>query len=131
MDTRSDEDKGLTMSETKVGFLGVGTMGAGMALRLLGAGFPVTVWNRSAGRAEPLRAAGASLAATPAAAAADADVVIAMVADDAASRAVWTKADGALAAAKPGAILIECSTLSPVWVQELGRLAAEHGSSFL
>jgi len=119
------------MSDSKIAFLGVGTMGAGMALRLLGAGFPVTAWNRNAARAEPLRAAGATIAATAREAVAGADVAIGMVADDAASRAVWLGGDGALAAAKPGAVLIECSTLSPVWVQELGQLAAKRGCAFL
>ena len=56
-----------------VAFLGLGVMGSGMAARLLGAGVRVAVWNRSAARAEPLRAEGASVAATPAAAAADAE----------------------------------------------------------
>ena len=119
------------MGDSNIALLGVGTMGAGMALRLLGAGFPLTVWNRKAARAEPVRAAGAKVAATPAEAAAGADVVMSMVADDAASRAVWTGPDGALAAAKAGAVLIECSTVSPMWVQELGQLAAKRGCSFL
>ena len=74
----------------KIAFLGLGTMGIGMTGRLLDAGFPLTVWNRNPSRAEPLRQRGATLAATPREAAADADVVIAMVADDGASRSVWT-----------------------------------------
>jgi 3-hydroxyisobutyrate dehydrogenase len=119
------------MSDSRVALLGVGTMGCGMALRLRGAGFPLTVWNRNAARAEPVRAAGATIAATPAEAAARADAIISMVSDDAASRAVWTAPDGALAAARPGAVLIECSTVSPVWVKELGALAAQQGCSFL
>jgi len=115
----------------KVGFLGLGTMGGGMAARLLGAGFAVTAWNRNAARAEPLRAAGAAIAASPRDAAAGADVVISMVADDAASLAVWTGPDGALASARPGTILIECSTLSPSWVIDLAKLAEARGCSFL
>jgi len=119
------------MSDSKAAFLGLGTMGAGMAMRLVAAGIPLTVWNRNAARAEPFRAAGAAIAATPGEAAAEADVVIGMVADDVASRAVWTAGDGALATARPGAVLIECSTLSPAWVQELGRLASARGCAFL
>src|SRR5688572_16798475 len=111
----------------RVGFLGLGTMGGGMAARLLGASFAVTAWNRNAGRAEPLRAAGAAIAASPRDAAAGADVVISMVADDAASLAVWTGADGALSSARAGTILIECSTLSPAWVVDLAKLAEARG----
>jgi 3-hydroxyisobutyrate dehydrogenase len=115
----------------KIGFLGLGVMGTGMAARLLDAGFPVTVWNRNAGRAEPLRARGAALAASPRDAAAGADVVIAMVADDNASRAVWTGKDGAIGGLRDGAVAVECSTLSPQWVTELAALIEARGASFL
>jgi 3-hydroxyisobutyrate dehydrogenase len=115
----------------KIGFLGVGVMGSGMTTRLLDAGFPVTVWNRSATRAEPLRGKGAAIAASPREAAAAADVVIAMVADDSASRAVWTGKDGALEGLRDGAVAIECSTLSPEWVTELAGLVEARGGSFL
>src|SRR4029077_1749735 len=107
-----------------VAFLGLGVMGSGMAARLLGAGFPVVAWNRSAARAEPLRSKGATVAATPSAAAAGADVILAMVADDGASREVWRGAHGARSSARPGAIAIECSTVSPAWVDELAGAAA-------
>ena len=114
-----------------VAFLGLGVMGSGMAARLLGAGARVAVWNRSAARAEPLQAKGASVAATPAAAAADADVIVAMVADDRASREVWLGADGALAGARRGAIALECGTVSPSWVEELAREAAARAVDLL
>jgi 3-hydroxyisobutyrate dehydrogenase len=115
----------------QIAFLGVGVMGKGMAARLLGAGFEVTVWNRTADRAEPLRQAGASIAASPRRAADGADVIIGMVADDRASRSIWTGDDGGLAGARSGTLCIECSTLSPEWVLELSRLASERGCSFL
>ena len=115
----------------KIAFLGVGVMGSGMATRLLDAGFPVTVWNRNAARAEPLRGKGAAIAALPREAAATADVVIAMVADDTASRAVWTGKTGALEGFRDGAVAIECSTLSPAWVTELAGLVEARGGSFL
>lgn len=115
----------------KIAFLGVGVMGSGMATRLLDAGFPVTVWNRNAARAEPLRGKGAAIAASPREAAATADVVIAMVADDTASRAVWTGKNGALEGFRDGAVAIECSTLSPAWVTELAGLVEARGGSFL
>jgi 3-hydroxyisobutyrate dehydrogenase len=116
---------------TRVGFLGLGTMGGGMAMRLVGAGFPLRVWNRGAGRAAALRQAGAIVANSPRDAASGSEVVISMVADDGASRAVWTGPDGALAGAGRRALLIECSTLSPAWVAELSAAAAERGCTFL
>ena len=115
----------------KTAFLGLGTMGIGMSGRLLDAGLPLTVWNRNPSRAEPLRSRGATLAATPREAAAGADVVIAMLADDGASRSVWTGADGAVAGLGEGAVAIECSTLSPEWVADLAALVEDRGGAFL
>ncbi len=103
--------------------LGVGTMGLGMAKNLLKAGFEVAAWNRTRARAEPLAVAGARLAETPAEAARGASVVVAMVANDKASREAWLGDAGALAAMEPGAVAIECSTLTPAWVAELGEAA--------
>ena len=71
----------------KIGFLGLGGMGAGMAANLLKAGHQLCVWNRSPALAEPLLAQGATLAAEPQQAF-DADVVVTMLADDAATRSV-------------------------------------------
>jgi len=114
-----------------IGFLGLGVMGTGMTGRLLNAGYTLTVWNRNAARAEPLRARGATIAGTPREAAAGADAVIAMVADDNASRAVWTGPDGALEGLGQDAVAVECSTVSPEWVQELGRLVEARGAAFI
>jgi len=114
-----------------VAFLGLGVMGTGMALRLVEAGFAVTVWNRNPARTEPLQAAGAGAATSPREAAASADFIISMLADDQASRAVWLGDHGALAGAKRGAVAIECSTLSPAWVQELAGETARCGCAFL
>jgi 3-hydroxyisobutyrate dehydrogenase len=116
---------------TSLAFLGLGTMGGGMAARLVGAGFPVAVWNRSAERANRLRELGATVAASPRDAAAGADVVISMVADDEAARSVWLGPAGAVAAARHGAVLIECSTISPAWAEELGREAVTRGCSLI
>ena len=115
----------------KIAFLGLGVMGSGMTARLLGAGFPVTVWNRSPARTDAVRGKGATVAASPRDAAAGADLVMAMVADDDASRAVWTGDTGALQGLRPGAVAIECSTLSPHWVAELAELVEERGGAFL
>lgn len=116
------------MSTPRIAFLGLGLMGGGMARRLLGAGFSVTVFNRNPARAEPLAAAGARVAGSPREAAAGAEVVFSMVADDAASRAIWLGPDGAIAGAARGAVLVECSTLTVAWVQELAQAAAAAGA---
>jgi 3-hydroxyisobutyrate dehydrogenase len=114
-----------------VAVLGLGTMGSRMALRLLGSGFEVTVYNRTSSRAEALKEAGAKVAATPREAAVGADVVIAMLADDAASRSAWLGENGALAGARPGAVLVESSTLSVTWVKELAAAAEALGCALL
>jgi 3-hydroxyisobutyrate dehydrogenase len=120
-----------TTSKSSIALLGLGIMGSGMARRLLGAGFPLTVYNRNAARAEPLAAAGARSARSPREAAADADTIISMVADDAASRAVWLGENGALAGAKSGAALIECSTVSVGWINELAAAAKARGCELI
>src|ERR1700716_3059623 len=96
----------------QIAFIGLGRMGHGMAGRYLDAGFTVAVWNRSKAKAEDLIARGARWAASPADAADGADAVVTMVADDAASRAVWLGKDGAAATMKAGTLAIECSTVS-------------------
>ena len=103
-----------------VSLLGLGAMGVRMAGHLLDAGHTLTVWNRSAGPADALRQRGAAVAATPAEAAAVSEVVLSMVTDDDASRAVWTGPDGALAGLAEGAVAVESSTPTPGWVRELG-----------
>lgn len=109
-----------------IAFLGLGIMGSGMARNLMQAKHTLAVYNRTRTKAEPLAADGARLADTPFDAAQNADVIISMVADDPASRAVWVGEHGALAAAKPNTLCIDCSTLTPGWVQELAALAAAH-----
>jgi 3-hydroxyisobutyrate dehydrogenase len=116
---------------TSVALLGLGTMGSGMAQNLLKAGFALTVYNRTIAKAAPLADSGAKIASTPAEAANGAQFVISMLADDPASRAAWLGADGAVAVAAPGAILIESSTVSPEWIAELGASASARGLSLL
>jgi 3-hydroxyisobutyrate dehydrogenase-like beta-hydroxyacid dehydrogenase len=112
---------------TKIAFLGLGSMGAPMARRVLTAGYPLTVWNRSTAKA--LAFAGSAVGSgtsesvkvvdSPAEAVRDADVVITMLADPAAVREVV----GAFAdALKPGAVLIDASTVGPDVVAELAEL---------
>ena len=106
-------------------------MGSGMAANLLKAGISLTVYNRTPAKAQTLISAGARFAATPAETAKDASIVIGMLADDSASRAVWTGKDGALSTVRPGAVLIESSTASPAWIAELAGLAAQRGTELL
>ncbi len=115
----------------EVAFLGLGIMGRGMAQNLLTRRFPLTVWNRTLEKTGLLADKGAHVASTPADAVRDADLVISIVGDDAASGAVWLGEHGALADMKRGAIAIECSTLTPDWVRELNILAYERGIGFL
>jgi 3-hydroxyisobutyrate dehydrogenase len=114
-----------------VTLLGLGAMGAGMAANWLAKGFNLTIWNRTRAKVESLAARGANISATPREAAAGADVIVAMVADDDASREVWLGDNGALAGARRGAILIESSTLTPDWARELARAAQGAGCGFL
>ena len=90
----------------RVALLGLGTMGTGMAANWLAKGFALSIWNRTPAKAQALAAKGAKAAATPREAAAGADCIFAMVADDVASRSVWLGADGALAGATPGAVVV-------------------------
>jgi len=115
----------------RVALLGLGTMGTGMAANWLAKGFALSIWNRTPAKAQALAAKGAKAAATPREAAAGADCIFAMVADDVASRSVWLGADGALAGAKPGAVVVESSTLTPDWVRELAGHARAKGCGFL
>ncbi|MFG3035836.1 NAD(P)-dependent oxidoreductase [Streptomyces sp. NPDC048330] len=106
----------------KTAFLGLGSMGLPMARRLLDAGHPLTVWNRTAAKVDALVAAGAVRAATPAEAVRDADVVVTMLADPAAALAV---ADEILPALRPGTHWIDTSTVGPDTVAALtARLPA-------
>jgi 3-hydroxyisobutyrate dehydrogenase len=114
-----------------VALLGLGVMGSGMAQNLLKAGFSLTVYNRTHAKAEPLVAKGARVAETPKEAVGTAQVILSMVGDDTASRAMWLGENGALAGAKPDTVLAECSTLSLDWVHELAGHAASHNLAFL
>jgi len=106
-------------------------MGSGMARRLLAHGFPLSVFNRSPEKSRLFPAEGAYAASSPRDAAARADVIISMVADDNASRSLWLGENGALAAAKPGTVCIESSTVSLNWVGELSAAATARGCLFL
>jgi 3-hydroxyisobutyrate dehydrogenase-like beta-hydroxyacid dehydrogenase len=104
---------------SSIAFIGLGAMGSRMARRLLAAGHRLTVHNRTPERAEPLVAAGATAAATPAAAASEAEAVITMVTDPAALEAVTDGPDGIAAGLAPGAAAIDMSTVGPAAIHRL------------
>jgi 3-hydroxyisobutyrate dehydrogenase len=114
-----------------VAFIGLGRMGHGMAGRYLDNGFTVAVWNRSKAKADGLIARGARWASSPADAADGADAAVTMVADDAASRAVWLGKDGAASTARAGTLAIECSTVSYKHALELARDLRERGLVYI
>lgn len=115
----------------KIGFIGLGTMGAPMAANLLQQGYPVTVYNRTASKAAALVDQGASLAATPREAASSADVIITMVSNDASIAAVYEGPDGVLSGMRPGTTVIDCSTISPALVKKLAAAVTELDGAFL
>jgi len=119
------------MSKPSVAILGLGIMGSGMANRLLSANFPLAVYNRNREKCVPFASAGAFVADSPREAASRSQIILSMVADDVASREIWLGEEGALNGAHAGSLLIESSTLSGEWIQELGTKAAEHGCRFL
>jgi 2-hydroxy-3-oxopropionate reductase len=121
----------MATGDSKIGFLGLGVMGAPMARNLLAAGHDVLAWNRSPEPLAELAAAGARPADGPAAVAAEADLVISIVSDDAALREVLGGPEGAIAAARPGSLIIDMSTVSPALARELAAEAQARGVGFL
>jgi 3-hydroxyisobutyrate dehydrogenase len=116
----------------RVAFLGLGSMGSGMAARLIAAGHSVSVFNRTPARAAPLEKLGARKATSPRLAAQNADVIIGMTADDDSSSAMWLGEQGALSADNsPHALAIECSTLSHDWVLELAERVRTRGFRYV
>lgn len=108
-----------------IAFLGAGNMGRGMIRNLLRCGHDIAVYNRTLAKAADLGEEGARLCATPREAAAGASIIIAMLTDDAASRACWTGADGVLSTAlEPDVQAVECSSISRDWLLELGELSS-------
>ena len=112
----------------KISFLGLGTMGWPMAANLLAAGHEVRAWNRSPEPGQRLAARGASVAPTPHEAVRDAEVVILMLADDAATRSTLQAADEAL---RPGAIVVNMGTVSAELSAGLAEAFAARGIRFV
>ena len=101
------------MSDQRIGFLGLGTMGAAMAANLARAGFAVTAWNRSRDRAPELDALGVTRADSPAAVARATDAIVVCVSDTPDVEAVLFGPDGASDGARSGQLVVDCSTISP------------------
>ncbi|MDQ1018485.1 NAD(P)-dependent oxidoreductase [Streptomyces afghaniensis] len=118
------------MSVERVAVVGLGAMGAPIARRLLDSGYRVTVWNRSPQRVVALREAGAAVGASPADAVRGAETVIVMVADPRALRAVTEGEHGIAAGIRPGAVVVQMSTVSPSSVTRLAH-ALPPGSELL
>ncbi|MBM4408106.1 MAG: NAD(P)-dependent oxidoreductase [Chloroflexi bacterium] len=97
----------------RVGFVGMGTMGVAMAANVARAGFPLTVWNRTPGRAGPAVDLGATEVKTPRELAAASDVIVICVSDTPDVEAALFGPDGVAAGARPGSFVIDCSTISP------------------
>jgi 3-hydroxyisobutyrate dehydrogenase-like beta-hydroxyacid dehydrogenase len=116
----------------RIAFLGLGAMGMRMARKLIDANHTVTVWNRNPERTMPLAEVGAKVAKIPREAADGAEIVIAMVRDDDASRMAWldTK-DGAVHQMASRAIATDSSTLTVSWTRELASALKQRGVDFL
>jgi len=106
---------------TSIAVLGTGQMGTAIARRLLASGHRVTAWNRTPATAAALAEAGAGVAATPAAAVAGADLVITMLTDAVAVEAVLFDPGGAVAAVRPGAVVVQMSTIGPDQVRAIAE----------
>lgn len=111
----------------RIGFIGLGTMGAAMAGHLARAGHPLTVWNRTPGRAAELVALGATEAATPGALARASDVIVICVSDTPDVESVLFGPGGVAAGAGRGSLLIDCSTISPGATRSFAEKLAAQG----
>jgi 3-hydroxyisobutyrate dehydrogenase-like beta-hydroxyacid dehydrogenase len=117
---------------SKVAFIGLGIMGSRMAANLVKGGFELTVWNRTRATAEQFRADhGAGLAATPAEAAASAEIVITMVVDAEQVEHVLLGADGVVETAPDGLLCVDCSTIGPSAARSIAERLAEHRVAFV
>lgn len=119
----------MTNNLPRITFLGIGLMGAPMTRNLLAAGYPMTLWNRTASKCEPF-AGEATIAGSPAEAVAGADIVITMLENGAVVEDVLV-AQGALTALKSGALVIDMSSVQPSLARRLAGLAAEQGAGFV
>lgn len=119
------------LARPRIGFAGLGTMGAAMAANILRAGYPLSVWNRSPGRADALAAAGATVAADPRHLAGGSDIVVTCVSDTPDVEAVLFGPDGVEAGAASGLLVVDCSTIDPIATRRFADRLAAHGVGFV
>lgn len=115
----------------RVGFIGMGIMGRGMARNIVQAGFELRVWNRTASRAEEVVQAGAIAAASPAELAANSDMIITCVSDTPDVEAVILGENGVIHGANAGALVIDMSTISPQATRDIAAKLGERGIAML
>lgn len=115
----------------RIGFIGLGIMGSGMSMNILKAGFPLTVWNRTASKTEPLAKAGAKVAKSPKEVAEKSDIVIDIVTDSKDVEEVLLGRDGVINGVKTGTIVIDMSTISPIRTREMATRFMEKGIKML
>ena len=115
----------------RIGFIGLGLMGSGMSMNLLKAGFPLTVWNRTPSKMEPLTDAGANGAGTPKEVAEESDVVICIVTDSPDVEAVLLGPDGAIHGAEAGDVVVDMSTISPSVTRRITEELGKKGVKML
>ena len=115
----------------KVGFIGLGLMGAPMSRNLLKAGHSVRAWNRTSAKVDAFVADGGEASASPADAAAGAEVVITMVTDSPDVQAVILGEGGVIEGVAPGTVVVDMSTISPEVTRSVGAALAERGVPML
>jgi 3-hydroxyisobutyrate dehydrogenase len=115
----------------KIGFIGLGLMGSGMSMNLVKAGFPVTVWNRTASKMEPLLEAGAKGAGSPKEVAENSDIVVSIVTDSQDVEEVILGPEGAIHGARSGSVVIDMSTISPSVTRRIAEELGEKGVGML
>jgi 3-hydroxyisobutyrate dehydrogenase len=111
----------------RIGFLGLGNMGLGMACRLAESGRDVTVYNRTASKSAEVARLGARVASSPKEAAANADVVMLSLADEQVVRSMLFGEQGVFGSLRPGGIIADLSTVPPAFPRELAEKAAQAG----
>ena len=114
----------------RIGFLGLGTMGAAMAGHLVRSGHPLTVWNRTRGRAAELVAQGATEASTPAAVAANSDAILVCVSDTPDVESILFGPNGVSDGVRAGSLVIDCSTIAPGATRDMATRLAARGVEF-
>jgi 3-hydroxyisobutyrate dehydrogenase len=115
----------------RIGFIGLGIMGGAMSMNLLKAGFPLTVWNRTPEKMRPLLEAGAKSVRSPKEVAERSDIVIDMVTDSKDVEEVLLGKEGVIHGARPGTIVVDMSTISPIVTREIAKRLGEKGIRML